>query len=259
MKLGWWAYRPLEYGDGGEDDESLIKECKTTNGLKWDRCLGGPNSSCMAGHGGPLCAVCEPAWYKGTSYCQACDGRGTNRTYVNGTFTILGRTYETVEYDADTHVVAYGLHLTISFLMALGSSIVVTCVWRYTKDPLQAKKKKGVAKDDEEGEADGRMRTRRASGVTRDMEVMTEMSMHEERISRTIMPARMSRMGGKKNAKAGESTARRRCPRRRCHPCHRRCHYTPSCRHRCRPTTATSVAPPHHAHPAPPRRSKSKS
>ena len=53
----------MQPDDGGKLPELKFQECKPLNGLPTSRCLGGMNSECLEGTGGPLCGLCEPEWY----------------------------------------------------------------------------------------------------------------------------------------------------------------------------------------------------
>ena len=144
---GWWAYRPVTFEDGGKYPADLYKVCKIINGFKEDRCLGGFNSVCREGHQGPLCAVCQPRWYKAKDYCESCDA------VKNGTLHIFGQGIETVGYDAKTHAVAYRLHVGIAFIMGSITALVMVIVFCCTSDPLANKKKKNH-REDEGGDED---------------------------------------------------------------------------------------------------------
>ena len=55
---GWWSpIQPLQPDDGGKLPELKFQECKPLNGLPTSRCLGGINSKCLEGTGGPLCGL----------------------------------------------------------------------------------------------------------------------------------------------------------------------------------------------------------
>ena len=63
----------MQPDDGGKLPELKFQECKPLNGLPTSRCLGGINSKCLEGTGGPLCGLCEPEWYLANGACERCE------------------------------------------------------------------------------------------------------------------------------------------------------------------------------------------
>ena len=68
--------------DGSSEPEHKFQECKPLNGLPSSRCLGGMHTEsqppCKDGFYGPLCGLCQPAWYLANGGCEPCDGYRSN-------------------------------------------------------------------------------------------------------------------------------------------------------------------------------------
>ena len=152
-KSGWWAYRPLDLNsstDGGTktvvSNVELYTECKPINGFNASRCEGGSASVCKAGHWGALCSLCEPYHYKGRTECIACDREAFNGTNGEGRKFFGIVTISIQAYHAETHRVAFELHMFMAACASIGIIFVTVCTWTATRDPEEAlAKKKGKA------------------------------------------------------------------------------------------------------------------
>ncbi len=113
----------------------LFHECTPSGtGLPSTRCLGGWNSTCADGYRGPLCAICDPSWYRSGRACKKCPEGGA---------------IASEEYDAETHEVKVQMHMGLASSAALVEAVLMLLIFFCTKDPKRTKSSKGKPKLDD--------------------------------------------------------------------------------------------------------------